>query len=232
MSELPGLIIDQASLDHAVRQLQLLDGTCIESMLAVAGPPPLRRREAGLAGLVRIIISQQVSTASADAIHRRYCERFETAGTADLMAASDADFQACGLSLPKIRTLRHLAAAINEGRLDLDALSSLDPAGVHQALTAIKGIGPWTAGVYLLFCLGHPDVWPAGDLALQEGVRLGLNLKKRPDAGRLEKISKRWKPWRAVAARIIWAYYGACRANTAMGPNTRRPTNSLPVAKK
>lgn len=207
-------IVDQSSLDHAVDHLRQCDGDCIDQMIEFAGPPPLRKREAGLAGLIRIIISQQVSTASADAIHNRFVAQFGTFTASDLRAVTEADFKLCGLSAPKIRTLRHLSDAIHNGTLNLEAMQEMDSTAVHQALTAVKGIGPWTADVYLLFCLGHPDVWPAGDLALQEGARMALNLRKRPDAARLEKISKRWQPWRAAAARIIWAYYGAARSVT------------------
>ncbi len=208
----PGFkIVDDASLHHAVQQLREADSECISMMLEAAGPPPLRKREGGLDGLIRIIISQQVSTASADAIARRFTERYTNAPPQSLLMAADSELQSCGLSLPKISTIRHLCAAVSEGRLDFAALPDLDLAAARETLVAIKGIGPWTADVYFLFCLGHPHVWPAGDLALQEGVRLALGLRKRPDAARLETLSKRWRPWRAVAARIIWAYYGAER---------------------
>ena len=121
-----------------------------------------------------------------------------------------------------MKTLRHLAEAIHSGNIDLAAMAEHDADRVRADLTAIKGIGPWTADVYLLFCLGHPDVWPAGDLALQEGVRLALNLRKRPDAAQLEKLSKRWKPWRAVAARLIWSYYSHRKSNRTA--NAKPPT--------
>ncbi len=224
-------ITNQASLEHAVLALRARDLPCIEAMFAAAGPPSLRKREAGLNGLIRIIISQQVSTASANAIYQRYCERFESACASDLSRADDSDLRACGLSSPKIRTLRHLASALENGELDLDALAAGDSDFVRAQLTAVKGIGPWTADVYLLFCLGHPDVWPAGDLALQEGVRLALNLRERPNAARLEKISKRWQPWRAVAARLIWAYYATQRNASAAGKITGKPAKSSRPAK-
>ncbi|MCC2095595.1 MAG: DNA-3-methyladenine glycosylase 2 family protein [Hyphomicrobiales bacterium] len=221
-------ITDETSLAHAVEQLVLADGDLITAMIDRAGHPPLRQGQADLGGLVRIIIAQQVSTASAEAIHRRFLERFQEAGAHQLAKATDAEFQACGLSLPKIRTLRHLAEALVEGRLEIESLAHMDSDGVRQALTSVKGIGPWTADVYLLFCLGHPDVWPAGDLALQEGVRLALNMRKRPDAAKLEKISRRWRPWRAAAARIIWAYYGVSRTSP---PATRKKPQARKTAK-
>jgi len=225
-------IFDEASLAHAVSCLRMADSGVIESMIAAAGYPPLRRGQAGLDGLIRIVIAQQVSTASANAIHNRFVERFANAHAEHLATATDDDFRSCGLSMPKIRTLRHLSSAVAGQTLDIDALAHMDSEDVRKALTAVKGIGPWTADIYLLFCLGHPDVWPAGDLALQEGVRMALNLRKRPDAPRLEKISRRWKPWRAAAARIIWAYYGVRRqqqsGETEQASTTKRKSRKRP----
>jgi DNA-3-methyladenine glycosylase II len=111
-----------------------------------------------------------------------------------------------------MRTLRAIAAAIDAGTLDLSALAGLDAEAAHARLTAIKGIGPWTADVFLLFCLGHADAWPAGDLALQEAVRLALDLPARPNARELAAIGERWRPLRGVAAHCLWAYYGTARA--------------------
>ncbi|MGE3246783.1 MAG: DNA-3-methyladenine glycosylase [Beijerinckiaceae bacterium] len=219
----PHRITDEESLRIAMDLLLQSDGETIGRMLDVSGHPPLRQRDASLAGLVWIVISQQVSTASANAIHGRFRDRFGDVSASKIAAASDSDLQSCGLSRPKIRTLRHLSTAIQEGHLNLAALPDLGPDEARAALTAVKGIGPWTADIYFLFCLGHPDVWPAGDLALQEGVRQALKLRKRPDAARLEKISKRWKPWRAVAARLIWAYYGALRERQIVNPPEARP---------
>ena len=95
--------------------------------------------------------------------------------------------------------------------LDLVALGDLDAAQAHARLIAVNGIGPWTADLFLLFCLGHPDAFPSGDLALQEAARLAFGMKKRPDAQKLEKIAERWRPWRGVAARMLWAYYAVAK---------------------
>ncbi len=203
----PGFITTEAALEEALKCLTAADPQNIGHMLEVSGPPPLRKRMEGLAGLTWIIVSQQVSTASARAIYARVEQRFGDLHHMMLLAASDDDLRACGLSAPKMRTLRHVAAAIDEGKLDFAELALLDADAARERMTAIKGIGPWTSDIYLLFCLGHPDVWPAGDLALQEGVRIALRLRQRPDAKRLEKLSQRWKPWRAAAARLVWAYY-------------------------
>ena len=203
------VILSEAHLDAAIEALRENDTETVERMLAVAGPPPLRKRPAGLPGLAWIVISQQVSAASAAAIHGRLETRFPDIDAAALLRASDEDLRACGLSAPKMRTLRAIANAVDSGALDLDALAAMDADAARAALTRVKGVGPWTADVYLLFCLGLPDVWPSGDLALQEAARMALRLRSRPDAKRLEKIGERWRPWRAAAARLLWAYYGA-----------------------
>jgi DNA-3-methyladenine glycosylase II len=178
-------------------------------MLEVGGPTPLRRREPGFEGLAAIIVSQQVSTASANAIFGRLRAAITPLTAENLRAASDDTLRSAGLSAPKIRTLRALADAVATSALEIDALASMNAEEAHQKLVAVKGIGPWTADIFLLFCLGHPDAWPAGDLALQEAARLALNLRKRPNTARLEKIGERWRPWRGVAARMLWAYYRA-----------------------
>ena len=108
---------------------------------------------------------------------------------------------------PKIRALKEIARAVKRGDLALAALGELAAEEAHAALTAVHGIGPWTADIYLLSCLGHADAWPAGDLALQEAVRLAFKLPARPTAKEMLPLAERWRPWRAVAARILWSYY-------------------------
>ena len=202
-------IDSEPNLARAIESLREADPDVIEPMLALAGMPPLRRRPTGLPGLAWIVISQQVSTASAAAIHARLQARFPDIHASALLEATDDDLRGCGLSAPKLRTLRALASAVDCGELELDALAVMEADAAREALTRVQGIGPWTADIYLLFCIGHPDVWPTGDLALQEGARLALRMRARPDAKRLEKIGRRWRPWRAAAARLLWAYYGA-----------------------
>jgi DNA-3-methyladenine glycosylase II len=206
----PGPLIDgEATLAIAVKALAAQDADTIGHMLEVGGPTPLRRREPGFEGLAAIIVSQQVSTASANAIFGRLRTAVAPLNAENLLAASEDTLRAVGLSAPKIRGLRAVADAVAGKALDIDALASMTAEEAHEKLVAVKGIGPWTADIFLLFCLGHPDAWPAGDLALQEAARLALNLKKRPDTKRLEKIGERWRPWRGVAARMLWAYYRA-----------------------
>jgi DNA-3-methyladenine glycosylase II len=209
-------IADEATLNEAAERLRAKDPELVERLIAVGGRPPLRRREPGFAGLAAIIVSQQVSTASATAIFGRLEARIVPLEAARLAETTEDDLRACGLSTAKVRTLRAAAAAILEGALDLAGLAALEAEDAHKALVAVKGVGPWTADIFLLFCLGHPDAFPAGDLALQEAAKLALNLKRRPDASRLQRIAERWRPWRGVAARMLWAYYRGIKARSGM----------------
>ena len=205
------LIDDEAALAHGAARLGELDPKLIGMLVEIGGPPPLRRREPGFAGLCAIIVSQQVSVASARAIFSRLESRFAPLEAAAVLAADDAALRACGLSMPKMRALRALARAVAEDGLNLAGLGELDAADAHARLIKVSGVGPWTADIFLLFCLGHPDAFPAGDLALQEAARLALALKTRPDAKKLERLAERWRPWRGVAARMLWAYYAVAK---------------------
>jgi DNA-3-methyladenine glycosylase II len=209
-------IADEAGLREAAERLRAKDPELIARLMAIGGPPPLRRREAGFAGMAAIIVAQQVSTASAAAIYGRLLARVVPLDAAEIAKATEGDLLACGLSNAKVRALRALAHAVAEDGLDLARLGSLDAEDAHKALVAVKGVGPWTADVFLLFCLGHPDAFPAGDVALQEAVKLVLNLKQRPDADRLERMAERWRPLRGVAARMLWAYYRSVKARSGM----------------
>ena len=174
--------------------------------IEVVGPLPLRRREGGYPALLRTICSQQLSVASADAVWRR----LEAAGATAperLLALDDAALRACGLSGQKIRYARVLA----EAGIDYPALADLPEADAIATLTAVKGIGVWTAEIYLMFSVGRADVLAAGDLALQEAARLLFGLPARPGDKALRLLAEPWSPWRAVAARILWAYYRAAK---------------------
>lgn len=179
----------------------------LRPVIASAGEVPLRLSSPDFAGLVGIVISQQVSKASADAIHGRLRALVDPLEPETLLAADDEIMRAAGLSRPKQRTLRNAAEAIVAGDLDLAVLCGLDPDHAMEQMTAIKGVGPWTAEVYLLFCAGHADIFPAGDLALAEAVRAAHGLDERPADKQLREIAARWSPWRGVAARLFWAYY-------------------------
>lgn len=183
-----------------------------ETVVAVTGQPPLRRRAGGLEGLLNTVVGQQVSKASAEAIWQRMTGLFAPFDPIVLASADDEALREAGLSRPKMRTVRAVSQAILDGELVFDDLAGLDDEGVHTVLTAIKGIGPWTADIYLLACLGRIDAWPAGDLALQIAAHEALALEARPDAKTMMEISTAWQPWRGVAARLLWAYYSATRS--------------------
>jgi DNA-3-methyladenine glycosylase II len=196
----------EADLDHAIARLVDADPR-FGAILSQAGRPPLRRRADGFAGLASIVVSQQVSRASANAIWDRLvaaCDPFDH--TAVLRARAPKLVRA-GLSAAKIRTLKAIAKAIDLGELDLPSLMQMPADEAHATLTAVHGIGPWTADVYLLFCLGHADTWPAGDLALQEAARLLLALKTRPTSKEMGPLAECWRPWRGAAACMLWSYY-------------------------
>jgi DNA-3-methyladenine glycosylase II len=184
---------------------------------ALAGEPPLRRRPTGFKGLSRVIVSQQLSVASAGAIWQRLEARVKPFTAASRLAVQQADLRAVGLSDGKTATLRRLAESIELGTLNLEALSDAPEAVIHGRLTEIKGIGPWSADIYALFCLGRPDAWSPGDLALQHAVRDALDLAERPSAKSMVDIAEVWRPWRSVAARMLWSYY-AWRRKTSAAP--------------
>ena len=173
----------------------------------IAGEVPLRLSTSDFAGLARIVVSQQVSTASAAAIHGRLVKLVDPLEPATLLVAGEAAMREAGLSRPKQRALVNIAEAVLDGRLDLAGLPLLPAEEAMAAMTQVKGIGPWTAEIYLLFCGGHADIFPAGDLALAEAARVAFDLAERPGDKALRDIARRWSPWRGIAARLLWAYY-------------------------
>lgn len=170
--------------------------------LAQTGEVPLRLRDDGFAELLGAIVSQQVSTASAQAIWGRMVQ----AGLTDpvrVARATDAELRACGLSRQKIR----YAAALADAGIDYAALRDLPTDAVIARLVEVPGIGRWTAEIYAMFSLGRADVFAPGDLALQEAARLLFDLDARPGDRELRAMAEAWSPWRAVAARLLWSYY-------------------------
>jgi DNA-3-methyladenine glycosylase II len=179
----------------------------LASIAQAAGPIPLRLREPGFAGLAHIIVSQMVSRASAEAIWRRMLPA-DGLLTAESYALLHQDaWREFGLSRAKAETLSRIAEAVASGRLDLLTLCLKPPGDALSELTALKGVGPWTAEVYLMFCGGHADVFPSGDVALQNAVGAAFGLAERPGARALASLAEIWSPWRSVAARLFWAYY-------------------------
>lgn len=204
----------EADLARGTAELLRLDSR-LADLLTVAGPLPLRRRAGGFAGLMSIVCSQQLSTASASAIWRRLEEAFDPLDHLAVAAARADKLKRAGLSGPKIKTFKHVARAVRDGSLHLEGLDELSAEEAHAELVKVKGIGPWTADIYLLFCMGHADAFPSGDLALQEAARIAFRKRKRPTAKQLEQIAKAWSPWRGVAARLLWAYYRAVKNRDA-----------------
>lgn len=180
------------------------------------GPVPLRLSEPGFAGLASIVVSQMVSRASADAIWGRIVKGTDLL-TAENYLAIDPEISAgFGLSRAKAQTLLRIATAVAEGGLDLEALSKKEAVTAMAELTAVKGVGPWTAQVYLMFCGGHADIFPAGDVALQAAVAHALALEARPTASQLAALAEKWSPWRSVAARLFWAHYAVITRREAL----------------
>jgi DNA-3-methyladenine glycosylase II len=200
----------QADLEEAIHALMKRDAR-LKSIFEVAGMPSLRQREPGFAGLAAIICGQQLSTASAAAIWARLSAAFDPFDHHALLKARADRLGRLGLSVAKIKTLKGIARELAAERLNLDVLAEEDADAAHHTLTALHGIGPWTADVYLLFCLGHGDAWPAGDLALQEAVRLGLGLKARPTAKQMLPLAEPWRPLRGAVAHLWWSYYRALK---------------------
>lgn len=200
------LIRTEADVQQALARLIEQDAR-LKAVLDVAGHVPLRRRAAGFEGLIRIVTGQQLSTASAAAIWNRLRAAYEPFDAATLARARTAKLQRVGLSMPKIRTVKAIAAAVKAGDVDFSALATMPADDAHAALVKVHGVGPWTADIYLLFCLGHADAWPAGDLALQEAAKIAFALDGRPRAKEMVGLAEPWRPWRGTAAKLLWSYY-------------------------
>jgi DNA-3-methyladenine glycosylase II len=196
----------QTELEAALAHLIVADPR-LRPVAEKAGAFQLRRREGGFAGLCAIVCGQQLSTASAAAIRDRLFAAFDPFHHDAVRLARIDKLKRLGLSAAKIKSIKAIATAISKAHIDLHAVANMPADDAHEALVKLHGIGPWTADIYLLFCLGHADAFPAGDLAVQEAARIGLNLRKRPDAKALTKIAEAWRPWRGVAAHLWWAYY-------------------------
>ena len=204
------LVEGEADIEEGVAALIEADPAWAR-LVELAGLPPVRRGTPGFEGLAWTIVSQQLSVASAGAIWTRLRGLLDPVTPAGLLNAPDEALAALGLSGAKRRTLRGLAQAAQEGRIDLDALAHRTPEDIHAALTALKGIGPWTADIYLMFSLRHADAFAPGDLALQEAARLAFDLPARPSPEALARLAEPWRPWRGVAAQLLWAYYHAVK---------------------
>ena len=221
----------EADLDRGIDALIAADprfGALVEK----AGRPPLRRRSDGFASLLSTVVSQQLSTASASAIWARLAAAFDPVLPETIMRARKERLMRVGLSGPKIRAVKEIARAVARGDLALTTLGDIEADAAHAALTAVHGIGPWTADIYLLACLGHTDAWPAGDLALQEAARLAFGLQARPTAKEMMPLAEPWRPWRAVAARVLWTYYRAVKGREGAPVVPTKPKPAEPTKPK
>jgi DNA-3-methyladenine glycosylase II len=224
----------QADLEDAIHALLKQDPR-LQPVFAVAGMPTLRRREPGFMGLAHIVCGQQLSTASAAAIWGRLTAAFDPFHHDALRRARADRLGRLGLSAAKIKTLKNLAREIATERLNLDVLADEDADAAHHTLVSLHGIGPWTADVYLLFCLGHGDAWPAGDLAVQEAVKIGLGLKTRPTPKEMASLAEPWRPVRGAAAHLWWSYYRAIKKREGVigaAEKANAVSNNVRVAKR
>jgi len=199
------VVLDKKTLKKALAELADADPD-IARALREAGHPELREMPTGYGGLMRSIVGQQVSVHAARSIWLRLEAAVPSMLPADFLAMSDEQLRAVGLSGAKAKYGRSLATDIVEGRIGFDTLHELDDAAAIAMLTQAKGIGPWTAEIYLMFAHGRPDIMPGLDLGLVVAAQHLKGLRTRPDAKRLLKIAEAWRPWRSAAALVLWHY--------------------------
>lgn len=202
--------LTQRHLVEAARCLADRDAD-LAAILRRHGPPPMWGRKPGFPTLIRIILEQQVSLASARSMFTRLSASIIPFAAARFIELGEPHFRSLGVTRQKAAYCVHIARAIAEGQLDLAAVGRMDDSNAKVALTQILGVGPWTAEVYLLMALRRADVWPAGDLALLTSLGRVKRLRERPAPAQAAKIAESWKPFRSVAARMLWQDYLAGR---------------------
>lgn len=189
----------RSGMEHLLRNDKVFSGLgVVPESLAWSYTP------GGYPSLVRIVVGQQVSTSAARSMWARFESGVGDVHPERVMALSDEDLRGFGLSGQKVKYIRGLSEAIAAGTFDPDALNAMTDEAVHESITALKGFGRWSAHMYLMFSLARPDVWPSGDLGIQEGLRRYLKLKKRPDEKRTLKEGKRFAPHRTAASVLLW----------------------------
>jgi len=198
-------VLDAANLKKAMRHLARIDPDFARAIEEV-GHPVLREVPRGFGGLMRSIVGQQVSVHAARSIWLRLEAAVPSMEPAEFLAMTDEQLRAVGLSGAKMKYGRSLASDIVDGKIDFEALHELDDVAAIAMLTQAKGIGPWTAEIYLMFAHGRPDIMPGLDLGLVVAAQHLKKLRKRPDAKRLLKIAEAWRPWRSAAALLLWHY--------------------------
>ena len=184
-------------------------------ILETAGPPRFRRRRNGFGTLLHIILEQQVSIHAAAAMHHRLVSLCRPLGPETFLALDDATLRSCGFSRQKMGYARDFAVTVASGRFDFARLAAADDETALAELLAVRGIGRWSAEIYLLFALGRPDVWPAADLGLQLGIAEQLGLGSRPTEQELRQRGAEWRPWRSVATCLFWQSYLHVRGRAA-----------------
>ena len=199
-------IIDEDSLAGALAELRTIS-PLIGRLLETYGNPPAWRREPGFASLVYTILEQQVSLASARAVYERLLVTVGVLTPARFRTVSDKTLRDIGFSRQKTEYCRNLAELVETREINLEALTDAADETVRRILTDIRGIGPWTADIYLLHSLGRPDIWPTGDLALRIAVQEELDHSEQPNEQELQEIGAEFRPWRSVAARVFWHGY-------------------------
>ncbi|HEY8437583.1 MAG TPA: hypothetical protein VIK65_03115 [Candidatus Limnocylindrales bacterium] len=198
--------LDEAGLGRAVGELAACDPD-LAAIVARHGPPPLWARQPGFETLIAIVLEQQVSLSSGAAALARLHAAAGSLEPSAVLDLSEEGARAAGLTRQKARYVVELARAAIDGRFDAASIATADDDVARVLLTALLGVGRWTADIYLLMALGRPDVWPVGDLALASAIRRAKRLDALPDRDEQEAIATGWRPWRAVAARILWHAY-------------------------
>ena len=186
-----------------------------EGILERAGPPRFRRRRNGFGTLLHIILEQQVSIDAAAAMYRRLLGVCRPLAPETFLALDDAILRSCGFSRQKMGYARDLAAMVGDGKFDFDRLAAAEDQAALAELLSVRGIGRWSAEIYLLFALGRPDIWPAADLGLQVAIGDHLGFGSRPDEIEMRRLGEAWRPWRSVAACLFWQSYLHARGRTA-----------------
>jgi len=206
--------LNELTLIQGVRELAKKDVE-LDGIVTKYGPPPLWEKEPGFHTLIHIVLEQQVSLASAKAAYDRLEKAADPLTPKNFLGLSDEELKEIGFSRQKTRYGRELANAVVDGSLDLPGLGELEDEEAKKQLMRVKGIGPWTADVYLLMALGRPDIWPKGDLALEVAIQQVKRWTRRPSQEEAAAASNEWKPWRSVAARLLWHFYLSERTNGA-----------------
>ena len=207
----PHRISSAAEQEAAIAALLAADER-FHPIVARTGRPPFKpRRKHGFEALVDIVVSQQLSIAAADTIFGRVKEKVSPFTPENMLDTAAEDLRACGLSAPKQKHMKSIATAILDGSLDLKRVRRMHDDDARAYLTAVKGIGPWTADIYLMSSLGRADVWPVADVGLQAAIARALKLRRRPTERQMERLSKDWRPWRTIAARLFWTHEDGIR---------------------